>query len=137
MRDRLLIDYDGARRQIRRRCKSWTRDFKSRSAKRSASGSPTTHGMPGRFTGNDVQVLIRGTYKSVDAEQIEAPLLVKFRQGKGTVIFTSFHNEAQNSQQELQLLRYLVFSAVTAKEEALHAADDALGRVLAGQARTG
>jgi hypothetical protein len=74
---------------------------------------------PGRFTGDDVQVLMRGTYVSVNNEQIEAPLLVKFRQGKGTVIFTSFHNEAQNSQQELQLLRYLVFSAVTAKEEAL------------------
>ena len=44
---------------------------------------------------------------------------MRFRQGKGTVIFTSFHNEKQNSQQEMLLLRYLVFSAVTAKEEAL------------------
>ena len=64
-------------------------------------------------------MLMRGTYQSTKNDQREAPLLVKFREGKGTVIFTSFHNEAQNSQQELQLLRYLVFSAVTAKEEAL------------------
>ena len=74
---------------------------------------------PCRFEGQDVQILMRGSYQSVRHEQIEAPLLVKFRQGKGTVIFTSFHNEAQNSQQEQQLLRYLVFSAVTAKQEAL------------------
>src|SRR5207249_4246662 len=33
---------------------------------------------------------------------------------KGTVIFTSFHNEAQNSRIEEQLLQYLVFSLVTA-----------------------
>ena len=74
---------------------------------------------PARFGGDDVKVLIRGAYRSVKGRQVEAPLLVRFRQGKGTVIFTSFHNEAQNSQQELELLRYLVFSAVTAKEEAL------------------
>jgi hypothetical protein len=80
---------------------------------------PANAWAPCRFRGQDVQTLIRGSYVSVRHEQIESPLLVKFRQGKGTVIFTSFHNEAQNSQQELQLLRYLVFSAVTAKEEAL------------------
>lgn len=74
---------------------------------------------PARFAGDDVQVLMRGTYRSIKRRQVEAPLLVRFRQGQGTIIFTSFHNEAQNSQQELQLLRYLVFSAVTAKEEAL------------------
>ena len=71
----------------------------------------------GRFSG-DGQVLIRGSYSTTRGERVEAPLLVKFRQGPGTVIFTSFHNEAQNSQQELELLRYVVFSAVTAKEEA-------------------
>ncbi len=76
-------------------------------------------GSPAGSRGQDVQVLIRGTYVSVRREQIESPLLVRFRQGRGTVIFTSFHNEAQNSQQELELLRFLVFSAVTAKEEAL------------------
>jgi hypothetical protein len=72
----------------------------------------------GRFAG-DGQVLIRGSYFTLDRRQVQAPLLVRFRQGQGTVIFTSFHNEAQNSQQELKLLRYVVFSAVTAKEEAM------------------
>ena len=42
---------------------------------------------------------------------------MKFKEGQGTVIFTSFHNEAQNSRQEEGLLKYLVFSAVTAKEQ--------------------
>jgi hypothetical protein len=74
---------------------------------------------PGRFRGDDVQVLMRGTYVSLQNKQIEAPLLVRFRQAKGTVNYTAFHNEAQNSEQELELLRYLVFSAVTAQEEAL------------------
>ncbi|MCI0639251.1 MAG: hypothetical protein L0Y72_32395 [Gemmataceae bacterium] len=45
------------------------------------------------------------------------PLLVKFRHGEGTVIFTSFHNSAQVSDLEKKLLNYLVFSAVTAKAE--------------------
>jgi hypothetical protein len=49
---------------------------------------------------------------------VKAPLLVKFPEGKGTVIFTSFHNETVNSEIETKLLRYLVFTAVTAKEEA-------------------
>ncbi len=117
LRDRLRVDYDGAAKQ----------DVDAQvvdSGLQEAIGDtirlrfPDNAWMPGRFTGDDVQVLIRGTYLSVKREQIEAPLLAKFRQGQGTVIFTSFHNEAQNSQQELQLLRYLVFSAVTAKEEA-------------------
>jgi hypothetical protein len=73
---------------------------------------------PGRFAG-DGQVLIRGTYVTIGRQRVDAPLLVRFRQGLGTIIFTCFHNEAQNSQQELELLRYLVFSATTAKEEAL------------------
>ncbi|MCI0379752.1 MAG: hypothetical protein L0215_19280 [Gemmataceae bacterium] len=45
------------------------------------------------------------------------PLLVKFRHGEGTVIFTSFHNSAQVSDLEKKLLNFLVFSAVTAKAE--------------------
>jgi hypothetical protein len=33
-------------------------------------------------------------------------------------VFTSFHNEAQNTETELELLRYLVFTTVTAREDA-------------------
>jgi hypothetical protein len=47
-----------------------------------------------------------------------SPLLVKLPHGKGSVIFTSFHNEKQNSDKERQLLEFLVFSAVTAGVDA-------------------
>jgi hypothetical protein len=45
------------------------------------------------------------------------PLLVKFACRKGAVIFTSFHNAAQNSALEKKLLQYLVFTAVTVQVE--------------------
>ncbi len=118
MRVRLLINYDGREKQS-------VNAVVVDSGLQEAIGAairlrfPDNEWLPGRFTGDDVQVLIRGTYKSVDSQWIEAPLLVRFQRERGTVIFTSFHNEAQNNQQELELLRYLVFSAVTAKEEAL------------------
>ena len=40
--------------------------------------------------------------------------MVRFPLQEGTVIFTSFHNEKQNNETELKLLKYLVFTAVTA-----------------------
>jgi hypothetical protein len=67
------------------------------------------------FGGPSVKILLKGTYKKMRGdEQATAPLMVKFPFNKGTVIFTSFHNEAQNSRIEEQLLQYLVFSLVTA-----------------------
>lgn len=42
------------------------------------------------------------------------PLLIAFRYGKGQVIYTSFHNHAQTSDQEKQLLRYLVLKPLMA-----------------------
>jgi hypothetical protein len=67
------------------------------------------------FGGPSVQVLIKGTYEKMNGQgTATAPLMVKFPFNKGTVIFTSFHNEAQNSRIEEQLLQYLVFSLVTA-----------------------
>src|SRR5207249_1375051 len=50
------------------------------------------------FGGPRVNTLVRGKYKKMmfpkDRQGVltEAPLLVKFTFGKGTVIFTSFHN---------------------------------------------
>ncbi|HMF19198.1 MAG TPA: hypothetical protein VKE98_18455 [Gemmataceae bacterium] len=73
------------------------------------------------FAGDKVKVLIEAEY---DKEEVDgggsatAPLLVKFPFQAGNVIFTSFHNERQNSDVETKLLKYLVFSAVTAKTEA-------------------
>ena len=69
------------------------------------------------FAGDRVKVLIEGTYQQQKFGIAKAPLLVKFQFGKGTVIFTSFHNEKQNSEVEQKLLKYLVFSAVTAQIE--------------------
>jgi len=52
-----------------------------------------------------------------DRAEQTGPLLVTFPHGEGTVIFTSFRNEAQNTEMEEELLRHLVFTTVTAREE--------------------
>jgi hypothetical protein len=72
---------------------------------------------PAAFDGKDVTVYMRGKYAPEEGDEQTAPFLVKFPSHDGTVIFTSFHNEKQNSETELKLLRYLVFSAVTAEVE--------------------
>lgn len=69
------------------------------------------------FTGDRVKVLMKAKYQTQQEKWSETPLLVKFGFDKGTVIFTSFHNESQNSEIEQKLLKYLVFSAVTAQIE--------------------
>jgi hypothetical protein len=69
------------------------------------------------FKGDRVKVLLEGTYERQHGGRATAPLLVQFQFGQGTVIFTSFHNEKQNSEVEMTLLKYLVFSAVTAQIE--------------------
>ena len=69
------------------------------------------------FEGEGVKVLVEGRYHRQQVGIAQAPLLVKFQFKKGTVIFTSFHNEKQNSEVEQKLLKYLVFSAVTAQIE--------------------
>jgi hypothetical protein len=66
------------------------------------------------FAGPRVEILIRSQYRDMKKKIVEAPLMVKFHFGKGTVIFTSFHNETQNSAEEEKLLKYLIFSTVTA-----------------------
>ena len=72
---------------------------------------------PAAFEGKDVTTYLRGKYTTDSGEEQTAPLMVKFPVHDGTVIFTSFHNEKQNNETELKLLRYLVFSAVTAEVE--------------------
>ena len=67
---------------------------------------------------NNVDVLIKGTYKEKSGAMATHPLMVRFKFDKGTVIFTSFHNEAQNSRVEEQLLQNLVFGLVTAGVDA-------------------
>jgi len=72
---------------------------------------------PAAFHGPDITTHMRGTYRLRDGGEQTGPLLVTFPHGEGTVVFTSFHNEAQNTEMELELLRYLVFTTVTAREE--------------------
>jgi hypothetical protein len=73
--------------------------------------------VPASLLGPGVTPLVQGTYHRKDGGDARAPLLVKFQEGKGTVIFTSFHNEKQNSQKEKELLQYLVFHLVTTAVE--------------------
>jgi hypothetical protein len=73
---------------------------------------------PAAFKDSEVVPYLRGKFATLDGRQMTGPLLVKFPFENGNVIFTSFHNEHQNSQTEQELLRYLVFTTVTAKEEA-------------------
>ena len=66
-----------------------------------------------------------------------AALLVQFPfERRATVIFTSFHNETQNSRTELELLRYLVFTAVNAQTGRQRSAGHDPRRLLAGRAES-
>ncbi len=66
----------------------------------------------------ETTVYLRGRYEAEQGGTDVSPLLVKVPYDNGTIIFTSFHNEKQNSARELDLLRYLVFAAVTARDVA-------------------
>jgi hypothetical protein len=72
---------------------------------------------PALFTGKDVVVYLRGTFKTKEGNDLTKPLLVRIPFREGQIFFTAFHNEKQNSEEELQLLRYLVFTMVTSRVE--------------------
>ena len=72
---------------------------------------------PAAFGGRNVTVYVKGKFQTTAGVSLESPLLVKFSAGNGTVLFTSFHNEKQNNDAEVQMLKYLVFTMVTAKVE--------------------
>src|SRR5262249_22999896 len=63
------------------------------------------------FAGPRVTILAQGSYTQIRppfdllGKPAFAPLLVKFNMGQGTVIFTSFHNEKQNTDLEKKLLQ--------------------------------
>jgi len=72
---------------------------------------------PARFAADKAKPYLRGEYEAnVGGARTTAPLLITVPFEKGTIIFTSFHNEKVNSELETKLLRFLVFAAVTAKE---------------------
>lgn len=72
---------------------------------------------PADFAGKESEVLLKGRFESMDGKRCESPLMVRFRYGKGTVIFTSFHNEKTQGDVAEKLLRFLVFMAVIAESE--------------------
>jgi hypothetical protein len=74
--------------------------------------------LPAMLHGSGVTTYLSGEFKTVGGGRLRAPLLVKAPVGQGTLFFTSFHNEKQTSQSELDLLKYLVFTTVTAQEAA-------------------
>lgn len=69
------------------------------------------------FRGEDCETLLRGSFRAMNGKTRETPLLVRFSHGRGMVVFTSFHNEKINSEIAERLLRFLVFTAVTASTE--------------------
>ena len=69
------------------------------------------------FGGKGCEVLLKGQFENLEGKQCESPLMVRFPLDKGTVIFTSFHNEKTQSEIAEKLLRFLVFSAVMAESE--------------------
>lgn len=73
---------------------------------------------PAAFAGPQITTLLSGTYRTEGGgKEMTGPLLVQFPFRDGNVVFTSFHNEKQNSETQRQLLRYLVFTTVTAQTD--------------------
>lgn len=72
---------------------------------------------PASFDERDAEVYLRGSFKTLEGEETEKPLLVKIPFGEGEIFYTAFHNETQNSEKEVQLLNYLIFTMVTSHVE--------------------
>jgi hypothetical protein len=73
--------------------------------------------VPARFSGPLVTPLIRGRFEVISGASRDEPLLVKFPAGRGTILFTSFHNSPRVSESELKLLKSLVVIVATARVE--------------------
>jgi hypothetical protein len=71
---------------------------------------------PAAFRGDKLTVYMKGAYQTKEGGEQTGALLVRFPYKDGTVIFTSFHNEKNNSEAEKKLLRYLVFTTITSGE---------------------
>lgn len=72
-----------------------------------------------KSVGNEVRIYLQSD---------KMPLLVSFNFGKGQVIYTCFHNHAQVSEKEAELLRYLVLKPLMASASAEIADFENLGR---------
>lgn len=70
---------------------------------------------PAAFKANRATTYLAGDYHTGGGQVRRAPLMAKFSSGRGTVIFTSFHNAAGNGELAKKLLQYLVFEVVTSQ----------------------
>jgi hypothetical protein len=74
------------------------------------------------FDPTKVTVCLKGLYRNQLGKASVAPLLVKFRHGQGTVIFTSFHHSRNETPTVRKMLEYLAIAPLNARSEArLHA----------------
>jgi hypothetical protein len=73
---------------------------------------------PAALKADDMTVYLRGESEAGGGARRSGPLMVQIPFGAGAIVFTSFHNEKQPSETELELLRSLVFTTVTARTEA-------------------
>jgi hypothetical protein len=65
-----------------------------------------------------VTVCLTGAYRNGLGKTETAPLLVKFRHGEGTVIFTSFHHSRNETPTVRKMLEYLALAPLNARNEA-------------------
>ncbi|MFO0901513.1 MAG: hypothetical protein U0939_00855 [Pirellulales bacterium] len=72
---------------------------------------------PAAFRSTDLKSYLHGDYQTNDGGRRSAPLLVRLPVGRGSILYTAFHNESVNSEIETKLLKYLVFTTVTAREQ--------------------
>jgi len=74
------------------------------------------------FDSAKVTVCLKGVYRNTLGKADVAPLLVKFRHGQGTVIFTSFHHSRNETPIVRKMLEYLAIAPLNARSEArIHA----------------
>ena len=113
-----FIDATNFATQPAQRVGRWsTRPSAGSSAPRSSSASTSRHGAPPPSWPARSPSSCGARIATRTPRKRTSPLLVQFPFGDGSVIFTSFHNEAQNSDLELNLLRNLVFKIVTARSD--------------------
>ena len=58
---------------------------------------------------NDLRVLVRGNVNTFSGSLQNAPIIVQFSFGQGKVLFTSAHNEGQNTPDLQEILNYIIF----------------------------
>jgi len=62
---------------------------------------------------NDVHIYLTGSFKTDYAYEENKPILVSFRYEEGEVIYTSFHNHQQATEEEEKLLKFFILKPVS------------------------